>query len=368
MVKEVISSAGIVYLYLNGYKENNKLYIQPVDTYHYMGEGFYRKVMENAAVDDQDDSVAHIFAIVGKKDKVKQIYALFENSLNENFKRIVAGKHIQKSLDMLDTTGNFFFQCVQEFFCEQLSHFPKRIDYDCEDFVVNGICCSHLANGDGDSLVDEMLSLWLNREKPALCGKQLMTQSFFLCDFVGRKVIASIPEMDTASWRFIFEGGHQLSLDAERPYSKETLHPSDLGQFCSSNMQSILMNPIYAYGVWLQPNDICEEWHKAFLYLCAVSDIDWDRACFLKIYETFLTFLKKNICVAMDTSPFISKELYCDALLIHVQHFLDFLKGEDEPVLSKDLHQTMNSRYVYLPYLWPLLSQKPCIKSFQKLI
>ena len=43
--------------------------------------------------------------------------------------------------------------------------------------------------------------------------------------------------------------------------------------------------------------------------------------------------------------------LYSNALLI----FEDFFKGEDEPVISKDMHQTLNSRYVYLPYLWSLI-------------
>lgn len=62
-----------------------------------------------------------------------------------------------------------------------------------------------------------------------LCGQQLMIKSFFLRDFVGRKMIAALPESQTGLWRIIFEGGHQLNLSEDFPYLKETLHPNDLG-------------------------------------------------------------------------------------------------------------------------------------------
>ncbi len=48
--------------------------------------------------------------------------------------------------------------------------------------------------------------------------KQLMIRSFFVRDFIGRKVIASFPNIENGSWRFIFEGGHQISIDEEFSY------------------------------------------------------------------------------------------------------------------------------------------------------
>lgn len=183
-------------------------------------------------------------------------------------------------------------------------------------------------------------------------------------DFIGRKVIASLPDIDNGGWRFIFEGGHQISMKEEFSYSKETFHPNDLGGFCSSNLQSILMNPIYAYGQWFQPTDVCEEWHKVFLYLCAVSDNEWNVANISKIYDKFLDFLQRNICITVETPTLISKSQYYKILLIHITNFRNFLKGEDEPVISKDMLQTMNSRYVYLSYLWTLISQKKYKSTF----
>ena len=147
-------------------------------------------------------------------------------------------------------------------------------------------------------------------------------------------------------------------------YSKGTLNPNDLGVFCTSNVQSVLLNPIYAYGKWFYPNDICEEWHKVFLYLCAVSEYEWNLSNMGNVYRRFLKFLEENICLTMKVDPLISKEQYYKVLLIHIENYRAFLKGEDEVVNSKDLYQTLNTRYVYLPYLQELVKQENLQHSF----
>lgn len=60
----------------------------------------------------------------------------------------------------------------------------------------------------------------------------------------------------------------------------------------------------------------------------------------------------------------ISKEQYYKVLLIHIENYRAFLKGEDEVVNSKDLYQTLNTRYVYLPYLQELVKQENLQHSF----
>ncbi len=355
-MKENISSAGILYLYIGGDENEGMLYLNQVDSYSYIGEELYRQIMKSA--ENSDKNTIHIFAIVGNKEKADSIYALFENELKENFHRILSDKAIRKSCTELDETGNSFFRCVQEFYCEQAGHFPKRIYFDFGKFIFGGIVCSDLENEEGDMIASALVDLWLQREKPMLCGKQLMTRSFFLRDFINRKVVMALPNMEKNSWRLLFEGGHQLLLDNDAPYCKETMHPYDLESFCSSNLQTTLLNPIYGYGKWLQPNDICEEWHKVFLYLCAVSDNDWNLESFSSAYECFLKLLEDNICISDDIKPFFDKELQCNVLLTRINDFRKFLKGDDEPVVSKDLHQTLNSRYVYMPYLWNLVDIK----------
>ena len=141
-------------------------------------------------------------------------------------------------------------------------------------------------------------------------------------------------------------------------------NPNDLGVFCTSNVQSVLLNPIYAYGKWFYPNDICEEWHKVFLYLCAVSEYEWNLSNMGNVYRRFLKFLEENICLTMKVDPLISKEQYYKVLLIHIENYRAFLKGEDEVVNSKDLYQTLNTRYVYLLYLQELVKQENLQHSF----
>lgn len=357
-MKTTFSSAGLLYVYLNGCEENGMLYVQQTDTYSHIEEGFYLQVMENAERANEEENIVHIFAVVGQKEKVNVVYSIVEDEIKINYQRILSGKKIRKSIKELDSTGNAFFRCVQEFYCEQSNHFPKKIYRDYDNLKIRGIYCGRSSNQLCNSIANEIVSLWVEREMPMLCGQQLMVRSFFVRDFIGRRVVATLPKINSGSWSLIFEGGHQLSLSAEHIYTKETVHPNDLGAFCSSNIQSILWNPIYAYGKWFHPNDICEEWHKTFLYLCAISNEKWDRFSISRVYEKFLEFLEDNICETTDAPSLISKDQYSEVLLTHISNFRNFLMGDDEQVLSKDLHQTLNSRYVYLPYLWRLVNQE----------
>ncbi|GKI15703.1 hypothetical protein CE91St44_21880 [Oscillospiraceae bacterium] len=90
--------------------------------------------------------------------------------------------------------------------------------------------------------------------------------------------------------------------------------------------------------------------------MCAISGKEWDAQSISKVYELFINLLEENICITMDAPPIIPKSMYWKTLLRYIFDFRKFLEGDDEPVISKDMHQTMNSRYVYLPYLWQLLN------------
>ena len=238
-----------VYLYLNGYEEDGFLRIQAVNTYQYMEETFYQQVVEQISMTDKEEKTAHVFAVLGAKEKAEAVYRLLEDEVKKNFQRILTEKSIQIASRELDKTWNAFFKCVQEFFCKQLWHFPQRILFDCEDFLFAGVGCNCVQEDPGVFTADNIVSWWMEQEEPYLCGKQLMIWSFLLRDLVGRKVVACIPQIQTGTWRLIFEGGHQLSLDAQLSYMDGTVHPNELGGFSSSNVQTILMNPLYAYGV-----------------------------------------------------------------------------------------------------------------------
>lgn len=184
-MNNTISSAGLVYVYFNGYEENGLLHIETVDSYRYLADAFYEQVMERSAATEREVKAVHVFAMLGIKERAQAIYNLVEGELKENFQRILNGTDIVKFSDKLDEIGNAFFTCVQEFFCEQPGHFPRPSLCESGNWMLAGICCSGMPDESLDLLADEIVSLWLAREEPCLCGKQMMIRSFFLRDIVG---------------------------------------------------------------------------------------------------------------------------------------------------------------------------------------
>lgn len=184
-MNNTISSGGLAYVYFNGYEENGLLYIETVDSYRYLADAFYEQVMERSAAAEKEVEAVHIFAVPGIKERAHEIYNLVEEELKENFQRILNGTDIVKFSDKLDKTGNAFFTCVQEFFCEYPVHFPRQSFCEFENWMLAGVCCSGMQDEALDLLADEIVSLWLTREEPCLCGKQMMLRSFFLSDIVG---------------------------------------------------------------------------------------------------------------------------------------------------------------------------------------
>ncbi len=86
------SSAGLLYVYINGYEDNGKLLIQQYDTYRYIEEDLYCTIMEKSNLADEDEKYVHVFAIVGSKDKADSVISIFENEMKANFQKILANK------------------------------------------------------------------------------------------------------------------------------------------------------------------------------------------------------------------------------------------------------------------------------------
>lgn len=89
-----------------------------------------------------------------------------------------------------------------------------------------------------------------------------------------------------------------------------------------------------------------------------ISDIKWNEKVFYQTYSEFLSFLKANICCSVVAESFISRQMSYDAFFININKVRGFLEGDDEPVISKDLFQLLNTRYVYLPYLFDIVKPK----------
>ncbi len=356
-----VSSAGIMYFYLRGVLgENNQISIYAQVTYKCLPDAFYKNVSFASLEEDDGQNVVHVFGVIGASDKINAIAEVVKIGIQNNCQRIINGKSISKSSSKLDQLGNVYYKLIQEFVCEAPNHFPYEYNKRYEEWSLNCTWSSNVAENIAHSLVSNTIDIWLEEETPIVAGKQILTRSFFMSDFVNRKTIACVPNLNTGDRTLLFEGGNALNLDAVSFY-KGVSSPKDLGFFSASGINSILLTPAYAFGEHLYPDDISLEWHKVFLYVCAISDIEWNEDIFHHTYSEFLSFLKANICCSVDVEPFISQQMSYEAFFININKVREFLAGKDEPVISKDLFQLLNTRYVYLPYLFDII--KPQYKS-----
>ena len=196
-------------------------------------------------------------------------------------------------------------------------------------------------------------------------GKQLMIQSFLLKDLIGRKVIGILPDHQQGGRKLILEGGLTVRLNQELPYVREKAEGELTGAFGLSEIDEILNNPVYAYGTLYVPKELCLEWHKVFLFAASLTDICWDRETVKLYYERFLIFLSENICDVREAPPLIEREVFLETLRVTIEQIKKYLRGEDESSISKDFLRLLDSRYVYLPYLYDILPRpEPGMEAF----
>lgn len=370
MGKIQISSAGLVYFHLCGrVLDDNKICISQTNSYSYFEKGFYSNVKENIWKTQNENEIVHLFGVVGESSKVDAIQQIIKHGIQNNVQRIIERKRISKKNSSLDQYGNTFFRLIQEYFCEELDHFPCGGAFHDSQYTVYYVYAGD-ENGDENvnMLANSMVELWIENEEPSLLGRQLMIRSFFMRDFIDRKVVACVPSIETGIWNVVLEGGIRIILDSEVPYSKEVMSYVDIGLFSISGLDDMLLETAYAFGKMYYPRELCKEWQRVFLYLCAIQEIEWNIDSFSRVYKKFLKYVEDNICFSEKTPTIISKEKGLNVLLIELKNIRMFLQGKEESVISKDLLQTLSSRYVYIPFLKSLFPRgDTSIKLFSRL-
>lgn len=173
------SSAGLLYVYITGYKEMELLHIEQIDTYSYIGDELYNKIMEISEVMTQNENSIHVFGVIGIEKKVNYVYTILEEGIKKNFDRILNNRKIKIGTKNLDSIGNHFYRCVQEFYCDKLHYLPKKVVFNFDDASFYGIYGSSMNDKQAYDVVNEIVSCWIEQEKPLICGKQLITRSFF---------------------------------------------------------------------------------------------------------------------------------------------------------------------------------------------
>ena len=180
-MQKIISSAGLLYVYIYGYKEDEMIYSQQINSYQCIGNEFYDKIMDILELAEEND--IHIFGIVGIDEKANSIYSIFEEGIKNNYQRIISDEEVEIHTEELDDIGNIFYHGVQKIFCEMAAYLPKKLCFKLDDDIgFYGIYGSEFCDEGIDIIAEEIVDLWLEREGPMLCGQQLMIKSFFLRD------------------------------------------------------------------------------------------------------------------------------------------------------------------------------------------
>jgi len=357
MKKEKICSAGLLYFHIcYNFQKEGKATIEINHTYKTLLDKFYEKMTNSISELDNKNKI-NIFGCVGEERKVSVVKKIVCDNIKNNANRIIEGKNIIKEDKNLDETGNVFNKIVQVFFYERLGNYP---DYNFS--IDDGVEIFYLYNGNApinnvNKIVNLIVSNFFEQECFSISGKQAMIKSFYLQNFVGRKLLKTFSDSHN-DVTLLFEGGRKLKFDSEFCYDRTVTDCREMGSFSTLEVESITMNPAYALKKLFEPYDLYVEWQKVFLYVCALKKEMWDIKSLKEIYLKFMMFIEKNICEVYTTPPLIEEELFYQALLVSMNNFQRFLQGKEEAIISKELLQVLDTRYVYIPYILELFNDE----------
>lgn len=361
---EKISSAGLVYLCLAGRLVEDQMEIQKVDT---CKEAFCFYEEANVMLETEADVI--VFAVIGICDKVEKIADAICQQINDNFNRLLEleNDRLEIMIPQMDSLGKEFNQLIQEnIFGNDDIKFPRTYTTEGENWKIECFWAEKSPEDEGHMLVTNAVRIWENFEKPVLWGKQLFLQSFLLSDLSGRKIIGVFPDMENGEWKVLMDGGRVLNLGSDISYNREWIGEHNTGLFSVNDINAILNDPVYYYGKFLYPREVYEEWNKVFLYAAGTWKSEWSINEIQKVHEKFLYFVEENICGVVPAEPIIEKNFYYKVMLKQIKELQKYLRGEETEVISKDLWLTLNSRYIYLPYIYKLLKETLKCRSQMK--
>ena len=158
--------------------------------------------------------------------------------------------------------------------------------------------------------------IWIEREAPRISGRQVIINSFWLGDLKGRRIIGALPQNDGDGYFLLVEGGKKIRLNVgSTAYMNEQIGYKDINLFSINDINIILSNPVYSFGLLFQPYEIFEDWQKIFQYAIAVLDVKWTIKTLQEVYEAFLDFMGKQICECIEAPPMLTKEIFFDVYL-----------------------------------------------------
>lgn len=354
----------LIYINSNIDKENNLVILEQVNNYKFLSENFIKEVETTRKMLKNSDNI-EIFCILGNPESINNIEKeirdktrkIFKEIQNYDIKTII--ENLQKNIeDTYNSITNRFCDIYIKSIVEDKVKFPilKRIENK------NGVTClilyfTKMLSENIESEIDSTMQIFLEREKPAYMGKQIMIQSFLLEDVKNRKILAVLPDIE-GKWYALLEGGIKLYLNDENPYRREKVNDKDFNIWTTLSIESMINNPLYAYKKLFIPFELFEEWNSVLLYALASLPIKYEKKTMKLLYEEFLKFIEDNICYYEKVKEaIITKDIFIEGLIANIKNIKKYLEGKEELGISKNLLILLRSRYSYLTNIYKIVEK-----------
>lgn len=193
--------------------------------------------------------------------------------------------------------------------------------------------------------LEEFADAWLQQECPDLVGHQALTLGLTLNGVSGKRIIAPHFDPSLHQWELLLSGARRLALQGKPLYLGEQSDSSLVGAWTEPDIDSILLNPAYGFGVLFSSFEVIEDWLKALLYQCALSCYaqEWTEHDACVAYHALLSELKSRFPYE-HVPPLMEEEEFIATFLELARRRAKALRGIEESVLTSRFAAEMPSR------------------------
>lgn len=315
----------LLYSYINAnIIDNENISFNSIDSISYNTNDFFEKIIDTLNIlpqNSKDKKIVNLFCICGSSEDIENIKKSISldivNHIENNIKK---AKYVNDN----STFYNKFLDIFTTYLINS-SLSPLAFSLNIDDISILYLFGCSKFHSEPPLIVKKILDMWYEQESPMLCGKQIITQNFYFQNLVNRKSLKIISSQNDNNLYLLLKGNIKVKLDYS---SISTYNYLDTNSFSSTDIISILYNPVYAFGYTFYPDITFLEWFDIYLYAMAILEINLSDIEKLKSsYLSFLIFINNNICkkIYVDKT-IISYELFFESLRMHIQSIKEFIK------------------------------------------